>query len=284
MEPVPTTEAPEALGIIAGKGAYPRELARSARRQGMGRLFAVGFKGETDPALGREVDELVWLKVGQLTAMLDAFAASGVRQVVMAGQITPTNLFRVRPDRAMVELLAGLHERNAHTIFGAVGDALRQRGLDLKPASLFMEDCMPGAGVLTARAPDEREQADIELGRGVARTTSGLEIGQTVVVKEGTIVAVEAFEGTDATLRRAAKLAGPGTVVVKTAKRGHDMRFDIPVVGERTLRVLRRTRASALAIEAGRCIVLDRPRVIALADAAGIALVAVEPETEEDAT
>jgi DUF1009 family protein len=282
MQPDPPTEPQDALGIIAGKGAYPFELARSARKQGVRRLFAVGFKGETRPALAQEVDELVWLKVGQLKAMLDAFQTAGVGQVVMAGQITPTSLFRVRPDRAMVELLAGLEERNAHTIFAAVAAAMRERGVILKPASLFMEDCMPAAGTLTARGPDQRELADIELGRSVARVTSGLEIGQTVVVKEGTIVAVEAFEGTDATLRRAGKLAGAGTVVVKTAKPGHDMRFDIPVIGERTLRVLGKTRASALALEAGRSIILDRPRVVATADRAGIAMVAVEPDGEEE--
>ena len=282
MEAATPGGEPGALGIIAGKGAYPFELARSARRQGIRRLFAVGFKGETSPALAQEVDELAWLKVGQLTAMLDAFAGAGVTQVVMAGQITPTNLFRVRPDRAMLELLGGLAQRNAHTIFGAVGGALRDRGIELKPASLFMEDCMPAAGVLTARAPDARERADIELGRRVARITSGLEIGQTVVLKEGTIVAVEAFEGTDATLRRAGKLAGAGMVVVKTAKQGHDMRFDIPVIGERTLRVLGKVKASVLAVEAGRCIVLDRPAVVALADRAGMSVVAVETEPRED--
>lgn len=282
METPPAAESTDALGIIAGRGGYPIELARSARKQGKTRLFAVAFKGETNPAIAHEVDEVAWLKVGQLQAMLDAFARSGVREAVMAGQITPTSLFRVRPDRAMLDLLGHLEQRNAHTIFGAVGAALLERGVELKDASLFMEDCMPEAGVMTSRAPDERERADIELGRRVARGTSGLEIGQTVVLKEGTIVAVEAFEGTDATLRRAGKLAGAGTVVVKSAKRGHDMRFDIPVIGERTIRVLRRAKASALAVEAGRCIVLDRSRVVAMADQAGISMVAVEPDNGED--
>jgi DUF1009 family protein len=282
MEDTPSSVRTDALGIIAGKGAYPLELARSARRQGMKRLVAVAFRKETDPAVARYVDEVTWLKVGQLRALLDALADSGVRQAVMAGQITPTSLFRVRPDRAMLDLLAGLEQRNAHSIFGAIGVALLGQGVELKPASLFMEDCMPAAGVLTARAPDERERADIELGRRVARGTSGLEVGQTVVVKEGTVVAVEAFEGTDATLRRAGRLAGRGTVAVKTAKRGHDMRFDIPVVGVKTIRVLRRARASALAVEAGRCIVLDRPGVVALADAAGLAVAAFAPDPEED--
>ena len=162
----------EPLGIIAGNGVYPRELAKSARSQGVPRLVAVAFRKETDPAIGELVDEANWLAVGQLQAMLDAFRESGVRQVVMAGQITPTHLFRVRPDRLMLELLAGLPERNAHTIFSAVGDRLREQGIELKPASLFMGAAMPDAGVLTARAPSDAELGDIQLGMRVAARRS----------------------------------------------------------------------------------------------------------------
>ena len=209
-----TGPMPEPLGIIAGKGAYPRALAQSARSAGVPRLFAVAFKKETDPVINEVADEVVWMAVGQLKAMLDAFAASGMKQVVMAGQITPTHLFRVRPDKMMIDLLAGLRERNAHTIFSAVGDALQEIGIELKPASLFMEAAMPEAGVLTARAPSDAERSDIALGVRVAHTTSRLEIGQTVVIKDGTILAVEAFEGTDATIKRAGKLGGPGAVLI----------------------------------------------------------------------
>ena len=178
----------------------------------------------------------------------------------------------------MFELLARLKERNADTIFGALGDELATLGIRLLPASSFMEAAMPPAGLLSRRAPDEREQRDINLGRAVAKATSALNIGQTVVVKEGTILAVEAFEGTDETLKRAGKLGGPGAVIVKVARRGHDMRFDIPVVGLRTLKTLKRIRASALAVEAGRTILLDRDEVLDIANRMGLAFVALSDD------
>lgn len=267
--------APESLGIIAGKGAYPIELAKSARAQGVRRLFAVAFKGETDRALDRHVDEVRWLYIGQLAAMLEAFRQSGVRHAVMAGQITPTHLFRVRPDRAMLDLLGRLKARNAETIFGAVGEELGKVGVSLQAASLFMEATMPEPGLLGRRAPTPEEQADIELGLRVAKTTSGLDIGQTVVIKRGTILAVEAFEGTDATIRRAGELGGAGAVVVKVAKRGHDMRFDIPVVGAHTLKTLKKARVAVLAVEAGRTILLEREALVQEANRLGLCFTAV---------
>jgi len=269
---------PESLGIIAGKGVYPRLLADSARKQGVKRLFAVAFRKETDPVLEKYVDQIEWLYLGQLGAMLDAFKASGVKHAVMAGQITPTHLFRVRMDAPMISLLARLRVRNAETIFGAVGDELKKIGVELMPASLFMEHTMPEAGVLSSRGPTEQEAADINLGLKVAKLTSGLDIGQTVVIKNGTILAVEAFEGTDAAIARAGELGGVGAVVVKVAKRGHDMRFDIPVIGEHTMKSLRRIKAAALAVEAKRTILLDREVVIAEANRQNLCLVAMEVE------
>lgn len=270
-----TQPTPEALGIIAGKGAYPRVLAQSARLQGVQRLFAVAFKGETDRELERHVDEVKWLHIGQLGALLEAFRASGVRQAVMAGQITPTHLFRVRLDRTMIDLLSRLEQRNAETIFGAVGEELAKVGVELRPASLFMESTMPPPGLLSRRAPTREEEADIALGLQVAKTTSGLDIGQTVVLKRGTILAVEAFEGTDATILRAGDLGGAGAVVVKVAKCGHDMRFDIPVVGEHTMKVLRKAGVAVLAVEAGRTILLERERLVAEANRRGLCFTAV---------
>ena len=269
---------PSSLLIIAGKGAYPLVLARSARQQGVTRLVAVGFKGETDDALAKLVDEMAWIYLGQLGAMLDAIRGFGVPAAVMAGQITPTHLFRIRMDAKMLGLLARLPQRNAETIFGAVGDELKSVGVNLMPASLYMESTMPAPGVLSRRPPTPAEQADIELGLKVAKTTSGLDIGQTVVVKNGTILAVEAFEGTDAAILRAGDLGGEGAVVVKVAKRGHDMRFDIPVVGEHTLKVLRKIKAAALAVEAGRTILLEREKIIDEADRLNLCLVAVTVE------
>ena len=273
---------PTELAIIAGKGAYPLELAESARRQGVKRLAAVAFKGETDPALERRVDEIAWIHLGQLGALVDALRRFGIPRAVMAGQITPTHLFRLRMDSAMLGLLARLKVRNAETIFGAVGDEMRKAGVELQPASLYMEANMPGPGLLGARAPTEAERADIDLGLQVAKVTSGIDIGQTVVIKGGTILAVEAFEGTDAAIERAGELGGEGAVIVKVAKRGHDMRFDIPVIGLHTFKVLKEVRAAVLAVEAHRTILLERAKLVAEADRLGLCFIAVETATEKD--
>lgn len=269
------------LAIIAGKGAYPLLLAESARKQGVKRISVVAFKGETDATIARHADQVRWLRVGELVPFLNAMRDSGAHHAVMAGQITPTNLFNVRLDRPMFDLLCRLRVRNAETIFGAVGEELKKIGIDLLPAYLFMESAMPDVGIMTVRQPTESELADIELGLRVAKTTSGLEIGQTVVVKQGTIIAVEAFEGTDETILRAGKLAGAGTVIVKVAKHGHDMRFDIPVIGERTIKLLKKIKAAVLAVEAKRTIVLERDRIIAEANRHQLCVTAVAPLTKE---
>ena len=266
---------PEQLGIIAGKGNYPLLLAESARQQGVRKIFALAFRGETERRIERLADRVIWVRLGQLGAAYTALQASGVRHFVMAGQITPTSLFNMRMDSELLALLGRLHERNAHSIFGALTEELKKRDIEMLPASRFMEAHMPEAGLLTTRAPTPEQEADIELGLKVAKTTSGLEIGQTVVLKNGTILAVEAFEGTDETIQRAGKLGGPGMVVVKVSKQGHDMRFDIPVIGERTLKSLAKARAAVLAVEARRTILLDRPALIAQAERQGLCLVAI---------
>ena len=269
---------PESLGIIAGKGAYPLELAASARTQGVRRLFAVAFKGETRRQISSLVDDVRWQSVGQLGLFVDHFAASGVSQAVMAGQITPTNLFRLRVDRDMRELLRSLPQKNADTIFSAIGDRLRSVGVELIPAFRFMEKSIPEPAVLTERVATPQELADIELGIRVAKASGALKIGQTVVVKEGTILAVEAFEGTDQAIRRGGRLGGPGSVVVKVAQPDHDMRFDIPVVGLRTLKSLRKAGATALAVEAGSTILLEREAVLTEARKMGLYMVARDME------
>lgn len=274
-------DLPRELVIIAGKGVYPRELAQAARREGVARICVLAFKGETNPLIKAMADEIRWVPVGSLNRFLKALEDFGVGLAVMAGQITPTALFRLRPDRAMMRLLSGLEKRNAETIFGAVGREMDKIGVKLQPASLFMRSAMPARGTLTAREPDQREAADIALGLEVADATSGLDIGQTVVIKEGTIIAVEAFEGTDQAILRAGKLSGPGGVVVKIAKRGHDMRFDIPVIGMRSLKSFRKARISALAVEAGRTIILERDKVIARADRMDLAIIAINADDFE---
>lgn len=269
---------PEELVLIAGNGVYPLLLAESARRQGVRRLTVVAFRSETDAAVEQWADATHWIRLGQLGRFLEVFRGIGTRRAVMAGQITPTHLFRVRPDAAMLRLLRHLKTRNAETIFGAVADELRKLDVELLPASSFMEPHMPYPGLLSARPPSRQEAVDIQLGLTVAKTVSGLDIGQTVIVKEGTILAVEAFEGTDATIVRAGRLGGRGAVVVKASKPGHDMRFDIPVVGRRTLKRLRRIRAAVLAVEARRTILLEREALIAQANAMNLCFTAVPPD------
>ena len=193
---------PEHLVLIAGRGSYPLELAVSAKHQGVRRLSVVAFKKESDSSLDRLADDVAWIHLGQYGAMLQALAACGAHHAVMAGQITPTHLFTVRMDKPLLDLLARLPVRNADTIFSAVGEDLRKIGIELLPASRFMEKSMPAAGLLSRRAPTPEENQDIELGLKIAKTTSRLEIGQTVVLKRGTILAVEAFEGTDACIAR----------------------------------------------------------------------------------
>ncbi|MDA0322619.1 MAG: UDP-2,3-diacylglucosamine diphosphatase LpxI [Verrucomicrobia bacterium] len=276
-----TDALPDELGLIAGRGTYPTTLAESARGQGIKRLVTVAFEGETDKRLEALSDETTWIRVGQLESLLDALRDSGVKHAVMAGQLAPTKLFKVRMDKMMRDLLQDLPERNAQTIFGAIGDRLADIGIELLPASVFMESAMPAPGPLSARHPTECEQSDIELGIRVAKETSGLDIGQTVVVKEGTILAVEAFEGTDAAIERAGKLGGPGAVVIKMSKDQHDMRFDIPVIGIKTIKLLARIKAGALAVEAGRSIILEQEDVMILADRHNIAVIAIDTSDRE---
>lgn len=283
MNPLPPVEMPESLGVIAGRGSYPGQMVRSAHAQGVQRVVAFAFKGETERAIQKCADEVVWLHLGQMDALLGAVRASGVKNIVMAGQITPTRLFNLRPDARALVLLRQLKARNAHTIFGTIADELKTLGVELLPAYCFMESEMPTPGTLGRRAPTDREWADIRLGAQVAKVTSGLDIGQTVAVKEGTILAVEGYEGTDETIRRAGRLGGAGAVVIKVAKVGHDMRFDIPIIGARTFKMLKKARASCLAVEAKRTILLGRETLVAEADRLGIAFVAFEalPETPD---
>lgn len=278
MNPLAPIEMPDAIGLIAGGGSYPWQLARSAHAQGVKRVVAFAFKGDAERAIQQFADETVWVNLGQMEALKAAVKASGITKMVMAGQIRPTRLFHVRPDARALAILRNLKTKNAHTIFGALADELKTIGVDMLPAYCFMESEMPAAGLLGRRAPDERELADLRLGANVAKVASGLDIGQTVVVKDGTILAVEGFEGTDATILRAGKLGGPGAVVVKVAKRGHDMRFDIPIIGLRTFKSLKKARISCLAVEAKRTILLERERLVAAADGLGLAFLAFDAE------
>jgi len=254
------------LGLIAGSKSLPLVFADEARRQGR-RVVAVAFEGETDPILASKVDEVVWLRVGQLSKMIGAFTQRGITECVMLGQIAPRNLFDVRPDFRAMGLLLRLKEKNAHTIFGAIADELEKDGVRLIESTPWLQAWMPGPGYSVGPAVTPELQAVVDYGARIAKEISRLEIGQSVVVKDGTTLAVEGFEGTDACLERGGRLAGSsgGAVAVKTAKVGHDMRFDIPCIGPRTVQTCADHGIRALAVEAGRTLLLDRPELEAVA-------------------
>ena len=265
----------ETIGMIAGNRSLPLAFAREARAQGVKRLVAVAFEKETNPELAGLVDEIVWLKVGQLSKMLSALKERGVAQCVMVGQIAPKNLFDVRPDLRALGVLLRLKEKNAHSIFGALAEELKKEGIELIEPIRWLRPLMPGAGFFLGPKLTEGQEADAALGFRVAKEISRLEIGQTVVVKEGTILAVEGFEGTDACLRRGGELSGgKGAVAVKVAKEKHDLRFDIPCVGAGTLETCHEAGIAALAFEADKTLLLERETLEGLAKKRKISLAA----------
>jgi DUF1009 family protein len=265
------------LGIIAGSGAYPILLARAARAAGVGRIVVAAFENETDAALAELVDEVDWMRVGQLGRLLAYFQKRGISRAIMAGQIAPKNLFDLRPDLKALLLLGKLKERNAESLFGAIGDELARVGVELLPATTYLEHLLATAGRIAGPAPGRRAWADVEFGLRMARQTSALDIGQSVVVRHGTVLAVEAFEGTDAAVRRGGALAGRrgGAVLVKVAKPNQDFRFDVPVIGPRTLEGAAEARVAVVAVEAGRTLLLERERLVELAARLGVSVVGV---------
>ncbi len=265
------------LGIIAGSLSLPLELAKLARKAGVSRLVAVAFEGETDPALAALVDDLVWVRVGQLGRMIDVFRKRGVSQCAMAGQVHPKNLFEVRPDLRGISVLWKLKERNARTIFSAVADELAKDGIELVDARGWLQPLMPGAGWIAGPTPSPELREDLEYGYRIAKEVSRLDIGQTVVVKNGTVLAVEGFEGTDECLRRGGGLAGKsgGATAVKVASERHDFRFDIPCLGPGTLTACAGVKIVALGFEAGKTLLLERSEVEAFAIRQRITLLAL---------
>jgi len=269
----------QSLGIIAGSRELPLLIAREARRQGVPRIVAVAFRDETSPEIESVADEVEWLRVGQLAKLIKAFSSRDVRHCVMAGQIAPKKLFEFRPDLKTAAMLFRLKERNAHTIFGAIGDELAKGGVELIEATPWLGQVMPGPDFHLGPKLTKQQREDVSLGYRLAKKVSQLEIGQTVVVKEGTVLAAEGFEGTDACLRRGGELAGAkgGGVAVKVAKENHDMRFDIPCIGRRTLESCAASKIAVLAVESSKTILLDREEVESLSQANGITVTTVAP-------
>lgn len=267
----------ESIGLIGGSGALPLDFARLARAAGIKRIVAVAAEGETDPALAPLVDEMVWLNVGQMNKMISTFTSRGITQCVMAGQLAPKNLFDVRPDLRAMGVLLRLKERNAHTLFGAVAEELKKDGVELIEATPWLAPLMPANGFAWGPKLSEEQQGDVEFGFRIAKEVSRLEIGQLAVVKNGTVLAVEGFEGTDKCLLRGGELAGKngGAVAVKVAKPNHDMRFDIPCIGIRTFETCVAARVAVLALESGKTLLLDREQCEQLAKKNKISLVTI---------
>ena len=276
------------LGLIAGNGRFPFLVLEAARAQGL-RVVVAAIREETDPEMDERarLDDGVtvhWMSLGELSKLIETFQGEGVTRAVMAGQVKHKQIFSsIRPDWRLAKLLLNLRTRNTDMLLGAVAKVLEDEGIELLSSTSFLEPMLAPAGVLTVRLPDESERADMEYGLLVARGIAGFDLGQTVVVAAGACVAVEAMEGTDATILRAGEifksLAGDESTltrrltVVKVAKPNQDLRFDVPVVGVPTIAAMRAAGATCLCVEAGRTLLFDRPGMVAAADAAGIAIV-----------
>ena len=257
---------PQTLALIAGNGAYPFASVRGARAAGVTRIVAVAFENETNPELAKQVEDVAWLRVGQLGKMISYLKSSGATHAIMAGQIAPKNLFDLRPDMKALVLLAKLRERNAESIFGAIADEMAKAGVELLPATTFLDDLLARPGLLAGPRLSRREEIDVEFGFRIAKETSRLDIGQTVVVKGGTVLAVEAFEGTNAAVQRGGELGRGGATMVKVSKPQQDLRFDVPVVGPLTLDAAHAAKVRVIGVEAGKTLLLEPDKLRALAD------------------
>jgi DUF1009 family protein len=263
----PTSSSMEGpLGIIAGNGIYPFLVARAARQKGVSAIHVAAFENETQPQLADSADSIDWMRVGQLGRLLKYFEKAGVRRAIMAGQIAPKNLFDLRPDFKALMILGSLKKRNAESLFGAVAQELGKIGVELLPATTYLDDALAKPGLIAGPKPKKRVLDDIRYGFEIAKETSRLDIGQTVIVRYGTILAVEAFEGTNETIRRGGRLGKGGAVMTKASKPDQDFRFDVPVIGCETIEVAASSGVNVIAVEAGKTLLLDPEAVKASAE------------------
>ena len=272
------------LGLIAGNGQFPFLFAQKAKSQGY-RVVAAAVRGDTSFLLRFFVDRCVWFKAGELQRLFAFFKDAGVQQVIMAGQVNPHNLFNphVAFDEEFQSLFKAIQDRKADTIFSAVAERLKARGMELVDSVFLLKEYLAPQGTLTRRGPSLSELADIDFGRNIAKAMGGMDVGQTVVVKDKAIVAIEAMEGTDRTILRGGRIARGGAVVIKMCKPDQDMRFDVPVIGPRTILTMARSQAGCLGIETEKkevipvvekTLLIDRQACIRLANKAGICIVA----------
>ena len=269
------SDLPSQIGLIAGNGRFPLLFAKAAKHKGI-HVVAAAIKGDTSFLIRFLADEVRWFAPGELKKLFEYFQVRGVKHVLMAGQVHPRNLFDKDAiiDEEFRALFAALADRRCDTIFNAIADKLKSYGIELLDSTILLKDHLAPKGTLTRHAPTVEELEDITFGIRIAREMGGLDVGQTVVVKGKTVVAIEALEGTDQAILRGGRIAREGAVVVKTSKPKQDARFDVPVVGPRTILTMKKCRASCLAIEAGKTLIIDREKTVALANRFEISIVA----------
>lgn len=264
------------LGLIAGNGKFPILFAKEAKSMDY-EVIAAGIKGDTSFLLKPFVDKINIFNVGELRKLFTYFESENIKQVIMAGQVNPSNLFEesVQLDDDFKKLFEAMKDRKADTIFSAVADKLQEHNIELVDSTFLIKEHLAPKGTLTRRAPTLKELDDIKFGREIAKTMGGVDVGQTVVIKDKAIVAIEAMEGTDQTILRGGRIAKDGAVVIKMSKPDQDLRFDVPVVGPRTIKHMIKSSCKCLAIESAKTILLDRDKTIRAADKKGICIVAV---------
>ena len=261
------------LGLIAGNGNFPFLVIAGAHRAGV-QVAVAAIREETDPAIEQIADRLTWVGIGQLGKMLKFFKTEGVDKAIMAGQVKHVQIFsNAIPDVRMLKMLLRLPKRNTDSLIGAVASELAHEGIELIDSTHFLKDQLPTVGTLTRRAPDDRERSDVEYGLEVAREIARLDLGQTIVVRDRACVAIEAMEGTDATIKRAGELANGKLTVVKVAKPGQDMRFDVPVIGLPTIETMIQAGATCLSITAAKTLIFDREAMLERANEAKISVI-----------
>ncbi|MFC1592578.1 LpxI family protein [Candidatus Omnitrophota bacterium] len=264
------------IGLIAGNRKFPLMFASQAKRKGYS-VVVVAIKGETHRAIARFAEKVYWLDLSEFSRLFEIFANENINQAVLAGQISPYQLFRpqVRNSPELQSLFSSLKDKKADTIFGEIARRLEQRGIKLLDSTFLLSDYIPGIGVLTRNRPDHQQQEDINMGLEIAKEIGRLDIGQTVAIKEKAIVAIEALEGTDNLIKRSGRIARSGVIIVKVSKPSQDMRFDVPVTGLSTIKHLVRARAAGLAIEASKTLFIDKEASLKLADKNGLFIIAV---------
>lgn len=263
------------IGLIAGSGQFPILFAQAARKKGM-QVHAAAYKQEADPALDQHVDSLQWLYVGQIKKLIKYFHKHNVTQAVMLGAISKPRMFtNVRPDTKAIALIAGMRHTHDDALLRGFADILKAEGVEIKPSTFLLPEMLAPAGVWTRRQPSKQDHKDIELGWKLAKQIGRLDIGQCIIIRQGSVLAVEAIEGTDAAITRGGQLGRGQAVVVKVCKPDQDNRFDIPAIGLKTIQTMHEAKAQTLAIEAGKAVVFDRQAMIELADKHKISIVAL---------